>query len=100
MMRSSGSRSASLEEVDKKADVQHADVVSALPASGSSSGSSKKDAALEILGPEATPIQITLEQDQAVLRKIDMWLMPIIVMVYFLQQLDKYVIDYIYSAKF
>ena len=91
MMRSPGSSSpnASVEEVDKKVEVQHDEVVPDLQAS--SSGSNQKDAALEILGPEATPIHITPEQDRAVLRKIDLWLMPIIVMVYFLQQLDKYV---------
>lgn len=81
---------ASLDDVEKKVDVQHAEhVAPELQASGSGSSTSKKDAALEILGPEATPIHISPEQDRAVLRKIDLWLMPIICMVYFLQQLDK-----------
>ena len=90
MMRSSRSHAPSDEEVDKKVDVQHAETVPTLQASESGAGSSK-DAALEILGPEATPLHVTPEQDRAVLRKIDIWLMPIIFMVYFLQQLDKYV---------
>lgn len=47
------------------------------------------DAALEILGSSAAPVDITPEQDAAVLRKVDLWVMPVILLVYFLQQLDK-----------
>ena len=85
------SPSASLADIEKKVDVQHTETIPNLQASGSST-SSGKDAALEILGAKATPIHITPEQDRVVLRKIDLWLMPVIVMVYFLQQLDKYVL--------
>lgn len=91
------SPTASLEDVEKKVDVQHAENVPEFQPTASGSGSSRgKDAALEILGSEAKPIHITPEEDRAVLRKIDLWLMPIIVMVYFLQQLDKCVAAYIY----
>lgn len=48
-----------------------------------------KDEALTILDPTAGPAEITPEQDRAVLRKIDLWIMPVILLVYFLQQLDK-----------
>jgi hypothetical protein len=49
------------------------------------------DAALAILDETTRQRQITPEEDRQVLRKIDLWLMPVILMVYFLQQLDKYV---------
>lgn len=52
--------------------------------------SERKDEAYEILGSATVPTEVALEEDRAVLRKVDLWLMPIIVMVYFLQQLDKY----------
>ncbi|GJE93056.1 MFS general substrate transporter [Phanerochaete sordida] len=88
------SPSASVEDVEKKVDVTHAEhVAPELHASGSGSHGAK-DAALEVLGPEATPMHISPEEDRAVLRKIDLWLMPIIVMVYFLQQLDKSSLSY------
>jgi len=47
------------------------------------------DAALEILGDSATHHEVTPEEDRRVLSKIDKWLMPVILLVYFLQQLDK-----------
>ena len=47
------------------------------------------DAALDILGDTITQ-DISPEQDAAVLRKIDLWVMPVVLVVYFLQQLDKY----------
>lgn len=79
---------------EKKIEVQHEEIVPDLQVNTASSSSNQKDAALEILGTDAPPIQITLEQDRAVLKKIDLWLMPIIVMVYFLQQLDKSSLSY------
>lgn len=51
----------------------------------------RKDEAYAVLGDATSPTEISLDEDRLVLRKIDLWLMPIIVMVYFLQQLDKYV---------
>lgn len=86
--------SASSDDIEKKVDIEHTEDAPSLddnqPTAGpSSSGNLKKDAALEIIGDSATPIHITPEQDRAVLRKIDLWLMPVICIVYFLQQLDK-----------
>ena len=83
-------------DIDKKVDIEHAEhaaisVVEDQNAAGPSS-SKGKDVALEILGDSSTtPIHVTPEQDRAILRKIDFWLMPVICIVYFLQQLDKYV---------
>lgn len=91
IMHSEHSPTVSLADIEKKVDVQYTETVPNVQASGSTSGSGGKDAALEILGTEATPLYITPEEERAVLRKIDLWLMPVIVMVYFLQQLDKYV---------
>ncbi|THH31740.1 hypothetical protein EUX98_g2458 [Antrodiella citrinella] len=81
----------------RKVDVEHAEdvpSVNAQPTAGPSSSGKVKDIALDIIGDDATPIHITPEQDRAVLRKIDLWLMPVIVMVYFLQQLDKSSLSY------
>ncbi|CAE6422410.1 unnamed protein product [Rhizoctonia solani] len=52
------------------------------------------DAALAIIGTSDTPIEISPEQDAAVLRKVDKWLVPVMLMVYFLQQLDKSSLSY------
>ncbi|KIK62936.1 hypothetical protein GYMLUDRAFT_197181 [Collybiopsis luxurians FD-317 M1] len=52
------------------------------------------DAALEYLGTSAVRYEITEEQERKVLRKIDRWLLPIILLVYFLQQLDKSSLSY------
>ena len=83
-------------DLDKKVDVEHAEHSYATSEpSQPNAGSSKtkgKDEALEILGDSSKPIHISPEQDRAILRKIDLWLMPVIVMVYFLQQLDKCVL--------
>lgn len=49
------------------------------------------DAALAILGSSAVRREITEEENAAVLRKIDKVILPVILMVYFLQQLDKWV---------
>jgi len=90
--------SVSSDDVDKKVDVEHTENAPSLnadqPAAGPSSSSKRKDAALDIIGDSATPIHVTPEQDRAVLRKIDLWLMPVICMVYFLQQLDKSSLSY------
>jgi hypothetical protein len=51
----------------------------------------KGDAALDVLGDGAEHHEVTPEQDRRVLRKIDLWVMPVVLLVYFLQQLDKYV---------
>lgn len=92
-MPASRPASVSSEGVEKKADIEHAENAPSLQhddqAVAGPSSSKDKDAALQILGDASTPVQISPEQDRRVLRKIDLWLMPIICMVYFLQQLDK-----------
>ncbi|KAK0451226.1 MFS general substrate transporter [Desarmillaria tabescens] len=52
------------------------------------------DAALAILGDKTVHKEITPEENKRVLRKIDWWLMPVILLVYFLQQLDKSSLSY------
>lgn len=47
------------------------------------------DAALTILGDGSPRRDISPEEDAKVLRKIDLWVMPVVLLVYFLQQLDK-----------
>ncbi|KAG6831914.1 hypothetical protein H0H87_003412 [Tephrocybe sp. NHM501043] len=48
------------------------------------------DAALVIL-QESSGEPISAEDDGRVLRKIDLWIMPVVLLVYFTQQLDKQV---------
>ncbi|KAK7680293.1 hypothetical protein QCA50_016533 [Cerrena zonata] len=85
-------------DLDKKVDIEHAEHSTTLEGAQVHVNSSKKakgkDEALEILGDSSNPIHITPEQDRAILRKIDLWLMPVICMVYFLQQLDKSSLSY------
>ncbi|KAJ7187989.1 MFS general substrate transporter [Mycena filopes] len=52
------------------------------------------DVALNFLGDGAPRRKITEEENAAVLRKIDKWILPVILMVYFLQQLDKSSLSY------
>lgn len=94
-MAVSSPTSPSLDDI-KKIDIDHEEIAPSLnePPRPQASSSKNKDAALEVLGDAAVPFHITPEQDRAVLRKIDRWLMPVIVMVYFLQQLDKSSLSY------
>ncbi|EPQ51784.1 allantoate permease, partial [Gloeophyllum trabeum ATCC 11539] len=89
-------RSSSMaSDTDKKVDAPTY-IENAAPVMPSTTGSSKRvgDAALDVLGDASTPVHITAEQDARVLRKIDRWCMPVILMVYFLQQLDKSSLSY------
>ncbi|KAH7102698.1 MFS general substrate transporter [Auriculariales sp. MPI-PUGE-AT-0066] len=52
------------------------------------------DAALEILGDGATRHEFSESEDRTVLRKIDWRIMPVVCMVYLLQQLDKSSVSY------
>jgi hypothetical protein len=54
------------------------------------------DAALAVLDETTIERQITPEEDARVLRKIDLWVLPVIFLVYFLQQLDKSVVPAFY----
>ncbi|QRV93342.1 major facilitator superfamily transporter [Ceratobasidium sp. AG-Ba] len=80
------SRRESVESITEKKD-QVEEIEHAPPAQ--SSAKAHGDAALAILGSSETPVEITDEQDAAILRKVDKWLLPVMLMVYFLQQLDK-----------
>lgn len=82
----------STEDIYQKFEVvEEEDAAPDITASGPSSSDTPKDAALEILGDQAIPLHISPEDDRKVLRKIDLWLMPVLMTVYFLQQLDKYI---------
>lgn len=43
---------------------------------------------------EAGTIEYTMEEDKAVLRKIDSWILPVLCLVYWVQQLDKASVSY------
>lgn len=47
------------------------------------------DAALAVLDETTIDRQITPKEDARVLQKIDLWVLPVIILVYFFQQLDK-----------
>lgn len=79
-------------DLDKKVDLQHLEHESVAEAGPSSHGNG--DEALEILGDQSSPISISDKDDARVLRKIDIWIMPVIVIVYALQQLDKSSLSY------
>ncbi|KAG7097868.1 hypothetical protein E1B28_005180 [Marasmius oreades] len=67
----------------------------ALPRGPAASHAAKRgDAALAIIGESSERREISKEEDRRVLRKIDIWLMPVILLVYFLQQLDKSSLSY------
>ncbi|KAJ9092848.1 hypothetical protein QFC19_008572 [Naganishia cerealis] len=43
---------------------------------------------------EAGKVDYTLQEDKAVLRKIDTWILPVLCLVYWVQQLDKASVSY------
>lgn len=43
---------------------------------------------------EAGKVEYTLEEDKAVLKKIDTWILPVLCLVYWIQQLDKSSVSY------
>ncbi|KZV84882.1 MFS general substrate transporter, partial [Exidia glandulosa HHB12029] len=96
-MSAQRSPTASLSDKDKLgAEESRLDTVASPTPDGPGPSSRVKagDAALEILGDGSTRHQYTEEEDRRVLRKIDFWVMPIVLMVYFLQQLDKSSVSY------
>ncbi|KAF8229348.1 MFS general substrate transporter [Tricholoma matsutake] len=52
------------------------------------------DAALAVLDETTIDRQITPKEDARVLQKIDLWVLPVIILVYFFQQLDKSSVSY------
>ncbi|CAE7089673.1 unnamed protein product [Rhizoctonia solani] len=96
----SDQRNASVDSIASQkqevAEIEHEPATQDQP---SASGPSKPtnahgDAALAILGNSDAPVEISPEEDAAVLRKVDRWLIPVMLMVYFLQQLDKSSLSY------
>ncbi|KAJ6625765.1 MFS transporter [Mycena sp. CBHHK59/15] len=82
---------------DDKVDMSHLEVTM----SGSTVdpkanvGYSFGDAAQAILGENAhAPIIVTTEENDRILRKTDLWLLPVMLGIYFLQQLDKSTLSY------
>ncbi|KAG8723715.1 hypothetical protein FRC09_002053 [Ceratobasidium sp. 395] len=88
------SRRLSINSAIKHEDVE--EIEHAPPAQGAPQNHAMAhgDAALAILGTSETSVDITPEQDAAVLRKVDKRLIPVMLMVYFLQQLDKSSLSY------
>ncbi|KAG8789541.1 hypothetical protein FRC12_013390 [Ceratobasidium sp. 428] len=88
------SRRLSINSATKHEDVE--EIEHATPAQGAPQNHAMAhgDAALAILGTSETSVDITPEQDAAVLRKVDKRLIPVMLMVYFLQQLDKSSLSY------
>ncbi|KAF8869063.1 MFS general substrate transporter [Infundibulicybe gibba] len=72
-------------------DIDH---IETTPRKSSDNKQKTGDAALTILGDEPTRRDITPEESAGVLRKIDLWIMPVVLLVYFLQQLDKSSLSY------
>lgn len=79
--------------VAEKVDINHLEHHDSLDA-GPSTRPTHADAALEILGDQSTHLDISAEDDARILKKIDLWVMPVIVIVYALQQLDKSSLSY------
>ncbi|KAJ7782319.1 MFS general substrate transporter [Mycena maculata] len=62
---------------------------------GNGNGQSWGDAAQAILGNNAhVPVIVSAEDNARILRKTDLWLLPVMLGVYFLQQLDKSTLAY------
>ncbi|KAJ7162030.1 MFS general substrate transporter [Mycena filopes] len=65
------------------------------PAALPSNGQSWGDAAQAILGANAhAPVIVSAEDNARILRKTDRWLLPVMLGIYFLQQLDKSTLSY------
>ncbi|KDN46898.1 hypothetical protein RSAG8_03975, partial [Rhizoctonia solani AG-8 WAC10335] len=90
------SKSTVVAEKQEVVEIEHEPATQGqTPTSGpSKSTNAHGDAALAILGASNVPVEISPEEDAAVLRKVDRWLLPVMLMVYFLQQLDKSSLSY------
>ncbi|KAI0033575.1 major facilitator superfamily domain-containing protein [Vararia minispora EC-137] len=76
-------------KVELEAKTAHFEHVSQVPVDPKAG-----DAALEVLGDSRIHYEVTIEDDHRVLSKIDRWIMPIMLVVYSLQQLDKSSVSY------
>lgn len=54
---------------------------------------SDMDEAAKVLA-DAGKVEYTIEEDRRVLRKIDTWILPVLCLVYWIQQLDKSSVSY------
>ncbi|KAG8794368.1 hypothetical protein FRC12_024797 [Ceratobasidium sp. 428] len=88
------SRRLSINSATKHEDVEEIEHASPAQGAPQNHAMAHGDAALAILGTSETSVDITPEQDAAVLRKVDKRLIPVMLMVYFLQQLDKSSLSY------
>ncbi|KAF8868951.1 major facilitator superfamily domain-containing protein [Infundibulicybe gibba] len=68
--------------------------IEVMPHKPSDSDQVKGDAALTLLDDVPSQHEVTPEESARVLRKIDLWIMPVILLVFFLQQLDKSSLSY------
>jgi hypothetical protein len=72
------SRQPSVDSVsDKHEHIEEIEHVPQAPGTSKGQTITHGDAALAILGTSQAPVHITPEQDAAVLRKIDKWLLPV-----------------------
>ncbi|KAF7321975.1 hypothetical protein MKEN_00720000 [Mycena kentingensis (nom. inval.)] len=77
-----------IEAVDSRSEISKG---SRNPPNGQSWG----DAAQAVLGENAhKPIVVTREENDRILRKTDLYLLPVMLVIYFLQQLDKSTLSY------
>jgi hypothetical protein len=84
---------ASISSLSKEQADEHLEnAVSPPPAKNKIHDPKLGDAALAVLDDSTIERQITAEEDAKVLRKIDRWVLPVIFLVYFFQQLDKFVV--------
>ncbi|KAF5344336.1 hypothetical protein D9758_013240 [Tetrapyrgos nigripes] len=95
------SREPSVDSIGKEIEadevrIETSEKEDGLPAPGPSTTKNvgAGDAALEILQDGSAHYEVSEEEDRRVLRKIDFWVMPVVLLVYFLQQLDKSSLSY------
>ncbi|KAJ7680774.1 major facilitator superfamily domain-containing protein [Mycena polygramma] len=81
---------------DDKADVAHFEKTMSNSTVDAKHGATQNfgDAAQEILGDTHVPIIVSAEENARILRKTDLWLLPVMLVIYFLQQLDKSTLSY------
>ncbi|KAL0579642.1 hypothetical protein V5O48_002338 [Marasmius crinis-equi] len=91
-MSGPGEREPSISESNLKASSSHLEHV--FPSQRVKREKEAGDAALAIIGESTEHREVTEEEDRRVLRKIDLWVMPVVLLVYFLQQLDKSSLSY------
>lgn len=80
---------------DDKAEMGHLEAITSASTVDPKRPAAFGDAAQAILGDNAhAPVIISAEDNARILRKTDLWLLPIMLGIYFLQQLDKSTLSY------